>query len=163
MINVPESINDMSYQRMQWITFSKTVPANTNGSDVVQISDDGHFKSVFLGGQYSSLTAEDTDGGACQISVKIVDNGRRWDIIDNLTPMSLFCSPGRQRSSGIAGDPSNPLFYPVEFPYIFLAGTTIRVEYANAAAYANTFWLIWYGDKLFKDFSAPTPRNQTEQ
>lgn len=162
MIKVPESINEMSYQRMQWITFHKTVPANTNGSDVVQVSDDGHFKSYYLGGMYSTLAGQTTDGGACQISVKIVDNGRRWDILDNLTPMSLFCSPGRQRSSGVAGDPGNPLFYPIEFPYIFLAGTTIRVEYANAAAYANDLWLIWYGDKIFKDFSAPVPRNQEQ-
>jgi len=160
MINIPQSIDQMSWERMLWLTFSKTVPANTSGSDVVQISDDGHFKSYYLGGQFTSLTAEDTDGGACGINVKIHDNGRRWDIIDNLTPMSLFCSPGRQRSSGVAGDPSNPLFYPVEFPYIFMAGTTIRVEYTNTLAYANTFWLIWYGEKLFKNNSSQTPRNQ---
>lgn len=160
MINIPETIDSMSWQRMQWLTFSKTIPANSQTSDVLQISSDGHFKSYYLGGQFETRTAVATDGGACQISIKIVDNGRRWDILDNLTPMSLFCSPGRQRVSGVAGDPNNPLFYPVEFPYIFLAGTTIRVEYANAAAYANTFWLIWYGDKVFKDFSAPTPRNQ---
>lgn len=160
MINIPESIDAMSWQRMQWITFSKVVPANSQNSDVVQISDDGHFKSAYMGGQFTALTAQDADGGDCPISVKIVDNGRRWEIIDNLTPMSLFCTPGRQRVSGVAGDPSNPLFVPVEFPYIFLAGTTIRVEYANNAAYANTFWLIWYGDKQFKSSKFPTPRNQ---
>lgn len=162
MMRIPESIDEMSYQRMQWITFSKTIAANTNGSDTVSISDDGHFKSYYLGGQYTSQVAGPADGGACLVSIKIVDNGRRWDVLDNLTPMSLFCSPGRQRASGIAGDPSNPLFVPVEFPYIFLAGTTIRIEYANAADYANTLWLVWYGDKLFKDFSAPQPRNQEQ-
>jgi len=160
MINIPESIDSMQWQRMQWITFSKVIPANSNGSDVVQVSDDGHFKSYYMGGQYTTLTAADTDGGAATTLIKIVDNGRRWDIIDNLAPMSLYCSPGRQRSSGIAGDPSNPLFEPIEFPYIFLAGTTIRIEYSNTAAYANTIWLIWYGDKIFKNFAAPNPRNQ---
>lgn len=159
MIRIPETLQDMEWQRMQWITYSKAIPANSNGSDVIQISDDGHFKSYYLGGQYTTLTAQSTDGGACQVSIRIVDNGRRWNILDNLAPMSLFCSPGRQRSSGVAGDPSNPLFYPVEFPYIFLAGTSISIEYANAAAYANTIWLVFYGDKLFKDFSAQTPRN----
>jgi len=163
MIRVPESIDEMSWQRMQWVTFSKTVAAGANNSDVIQISDDGHFKSYYLGGQYTSLSAEDTDSGQCPISIKISDNGRRWDIMDNLAPMSLFCSPGRQRSSGVAGDPSNPLFVPVEFPYIFLAGTTIRIEYANNAQYANTFWLIFYGDKVFKDFSAPSPGQQQQE
>jgi len=163
MITVPESIDEMSFERMQWVTFHKLIPAGANNSDVVQISDDGHFKSFYMGGQYTTRTGESTDGGACQVSVKIVDNGRRWDIIDNLAPMSLFTSPGRQRVSGVAGDPSNPLFVPIEFPYIFLAGTTIKIEYANASAYANDLWLIWYGNKVFKDFSAPVPRNQQEQ
>lgn len=160
MIKVPESLEDMSFERLQWISYSKTIPANTNGSDPVLISKDGHFKSFYLGGQYTTLTAEDADGGACQVSVKIIDNGRRWAILDNLTPMSLFCSPGRQRSSGVAGDPSNPLYYPIEFPYYFLAGTNFTVEYSNASAYANTIWLIFYGNKEFVNFSAQTPRDQ---
>lgn len=160
MIRIPETLEDMSWQRMQWITFSQAIEANTSGSRTIAISDDGHFKSYYLGGQYTTLTAQSTDGGACNLSVRIVDNGRRWHIIDNLCPMSLFCSPGRQRSSGVAGDPSNPLFYPVEFPYFFLAGTSMSIEYTNAAAYANTIWLIFYGDKVFKEFTAQTPRNQ---
>lgn len=159
MIRIPETLEDMNFQRMQWVTFSKAIAANTSGSDAVKVSDDGHFKSYYLGGQYTTLTAESTDGGACTTSIRIVDNGRRWNIMDNLTPMSLFCSPGRQRSSGIAGDPSNPLFYPVEFPYFFMAGTSFQVEYTNTAAYANTIWIILYGDKVFKEFSAQTPRN----
>lgn len=158
-MNITEKIQRMNYERLQWISFSKLVPANSNGSDVVQISDDGAFESLFLGGQYTTLTGEETDGGACTVSVKIHDNGRRWDIIDNLVPMSLFCSPGRQRSSGVAGDPSNPLFYPIEFPYMFLAGTSIRVEYSNSSDFANQIWLIWYGDKKFKDFNAQNPPN----
>lgn len=160
MINIPKTIEEMDWQRLQWLSFSQTVAANTSGSQNLKVSDAGHFKSYYLGGQYTTLTAETTDGGACLMSVKITDNGRRWEIFDNLIPMSLFCSPGRQRSSGVAGDPSNPLFYPIEFPYIFLAGTSIKIEWTNAAAYANTFWLIWYGDIIFKDFEAQRPRNQ---
>ena len=150
MIPVPQSLEEMNWRRLQWLSFSFAIPANSNGTDTVLISDDGNFQSYYLGGQFTSLTAADTDGGACLITVQLHDNGRNYDIFDNLLPMSLFCSPGRQRASGVAGDPSNPLFEPVEFPYKFLAGTSIRVDFANAAAYANTFWLVWYGMREFK-------------
>jgi hypothetical protein len=158
MINVPQLIDEQSRQRLQWISFSKEVPANTTGSDTISISDDGHFLAHYIGGQYTSkylVEEEATDSGACALSVKLHDNGRRWDIIDNPVPLSLFLTPGRQRTSGLTGDPDNPLFSPLEFEYLFLSGTTIRVEYANSSDYANLFWLIFYGEKLFKEFSAP--------
>lgn len=158
MIKIPETIEDMSWRRLNWLSFHRVIPAGGNGTGTVSIGDDGNFQSYYLGGQFTTLTAEDTDGGACQISVKIFDNGLKWEIFDNLMPLSLYCSPGRQRASGVAGDPSNPLFEPVEFPYKFIAGSTIRVDFANAAQYANEFWLIWYGNKEFKDFAAPPPR-----
>lgn len=158
MIPVPESLDKMSWERLQYLSFSRSIDANSSGVRTVQVSDDGDFQSYYLGGQYTTLTAEDTDGGACLLSVKIHDNGRHWDIFDNLIPMSLFCTPGRQRASGVAGDPSNPLFEPIEFPYRFMAGTSIRVEYSSSAGYANTIWLVWYGLRILKKFSAPTPQ-----
>jgi hypothetical protein len=155
ILDVNQLLDQMSWQRLQILTFSQVIPANTQNSQVVQISDDGHFHCKYLGGQFTTLTGAAADGGACTTSIKISDNGRRWDIMDNLIPMSLFCNPGRQRVSGVAGDPSNPMFYPVDFDYTFLAGTTIRIEFANSAAFANTIWLAFYGEKLFKGSGAP--------
>ena len=156
MIPVPKNLEEMDWRRLQWLSFSVSIAANSSGTQTVLISDDGHFRSFYLGGQFTTLTAEDTDGGACLVSVQLHDNGRNWDLFDNLIPMSLFCTPGRQRASGVAGDPSNPLFEPIEFPHTFLAGTSIRVDYTNAAAYANTIWLVWYGLREFKAAGATT-------
>lgn len=158
LVDVNQEINDTAWQRLQWVSFSKVVAAGENNAKPVEISDDGHFFCKYLGGMYTTLTAADTDGGACGTSVKISDNGRKWDIMDNLTPMSIFTTPGRQRSSGVAGDPGNPLFSPIEFDYKFQAGTSIRVEYANNLAFANTIWLVFYGMKMFKEAqSIPFP------
>lgn len=155
MYSVPQNIDQMSWRRMQWISFSRNIAANTTGNGTLGISDDGDFYCSFIGGQYTTQIAGPADGGACLVSVQITDNGKRWQIIDNLIPMSIFCNPGRQRVSGVAGDPSNPLFYPIEFPYIFGSGTSIRIDFANASAQANDFWLVFYGEKVFKSFSAP--------
>jgi hypothetical protein len=149
MYSVPKNIDDMSWIRMEWLSFSRDIAANTTGNGPVGISDNGDFHCKYLGGQYTTQVAGPADGGACLVSIQITDNGKRWQIFDNLVPMSLFANPGRQRVSGVAGDPSNPLFYPIEFPYIFTSGTSIRIDFANASAFANNFWLVFYGERHF--------------
>lgn len=157
--NVLNSLKSMEFERLNWLSFYFNIPANTNGAKTVDVSSDGSFKAWYLGGQYTTLTAEDTDSGACDVSIKLTDNGRRWEIFDNLIPMSLFCNPGRQRASGVAGDPSNPLYEPIFFPHHFLPNSKIKVEYANDSAYANKVWLIWYGMRIFEEegFNAQEP------
>ena len=139
------------YRKLKWITFSESLTASSNGSQQISISDDAHFLCHYLGGEFTTLTAEDTDGNANGISIKITDNGKSYPIFDNLIPCSIFLSPGRQRSSGIAGDSSNPLFTPIEFEHPFAAGTSIQIEWANNLAYANTLTLVFYGEWVAKE------------
>ena len=149
--NPVKMIDRAVYRKLKWLSWSKAIAANSNGSQALTLSDDAHFLCRYLGGEFTSLTAESTDGGANGISIKLTDNGKSYPMFDNLIPVSIFLTPGRARSSGIAGDPSNPLFSPIEFYHPFSAGTSIQIEYANALAYENTLTLVFYGEYVAKE------------
>lgn len=149
-------IERADYRKLKWVSFSEELAATANGTNQISISDDAHFLCRYLGGEFTTLTAIGTDGGANGISIKITDNGKSYPMFDNLIPISLFCSPGRQRQSGVAGDPSNPLFVPIEFYHPFNAGTSIQIEWANNLAYKNVLTLVFYGEWVARE---PVPEH----
>ncbi len=151
---VNDLMSSMDWERYQLLTFHKTIPALGNGMESKKISTDGHFECLYLGGTYTSLDAGPIDTGTCPVSVMLEDAGRHWKSFEGLIPMNLWASPGRVRSSGIAGDPSHPLFKHSIFEYTFNAGTEIEISYANSANYANEFWLLFIGERLFKNAPA---------
>lgn len=126
---------------------SGIIPANDQQTFNVAISADAHFLNTFFTGDVTTLDAGGADGGQVQCSCQLFDNGRNLNLFDNPIPLSLFLSPGRTRASGIAGDPSNSLFFPIEFNYVFLASSTIRLVMTNAAATDNVFRWCFMGYK----------------
>lgn len=127
---------------------SGVVPAGGQQTFNVAISADAHFLCTYFTGDVTSLNGgAGADGGQVQVSCQLFDNGRNLSLFDNAIPLSLFLSPGRTRTSGTAGDPSNSLFFPVEYNYLFLASSTIRMVMTNAATDDNVFRWCFHGYK----------------
>ena len=66
------------------------------------------------------------DDGVNHLSMRLNDTGRSLKLFEEFIPCSLFMSPGRTRTTGIAGDPSHQLFFPIEFDYTFIPNSTIQ-------------------------------------
>lgn len=126
-----------------------TVAAGAQNTTTIAVTSDGHFRLKWILGSYTTQVAGPADGGANLTSLQLLDNGRGGAALwDTLIPCHLFMSPGRQRVSAVAGDPSNALFFPMEFNYLFLANTTIQMIGANAAGLANRIDLLLVGEKI---------------
>jgi hypothetical protein len=124
-----------------------SVPANSSAVFSIAVGADGHFEAQEMTAQFTTLTGAAADGGANGLSLMIWDDGRDLRLFNDFIPLSLLASPGRQRASGVAGDPSNQLFFPLPFNYLFLAQSTIRLELRSVLAYANDFALCFHGLK----------------
>lgn len=121
----------------------------------ISVSSDAHFRCRYITASYTTLDVGGADGGANGITMQLVDQGRSLTLFDDQISAELFSSPGRQRSSGVAGDPSNQLFYPIDFDYMFLANSTIFCDLRNTLATANTFNICFHGSKYRVDFNQP--------
>jgi len=135
------------YIKLKWLSHHETIPALGADNEDIKIPSYGNFFSYYMGAQYTTQNAGAVDGGACQISLKILDTGRNYLIFDDFIPMSMYSSPGRQRVSTVAGDPSQMLFGPIEFEHPFLAGSTINVSWSSSSDAENDFWIVFYGDQ----------------
>ena len=153
MINLYENMNideilDRNLKIYGFVYFgSKSVAANSSDTLTIAITSDSHFLCKEITGTFTTLTGAATDGGANGMNFRVRDEGRGLQLFNNEIPCSLAFSPGRVRTSGVAGDPSHQLFWPKEFIYPFLASSTITIALTNNLAYANTFSIDFWGTK----------------
>lgn len=129
---------------------NKVIPTLANGGSdtlTIPITSDAHFLCQEITGFYTTMN-EDADDGVNHISFNITDEGRSIKLFNTLTPANLVFSPGRQRTAGEAGDPSNALFYPKKFIYPFQASSQIVIDLKNNASNVNTFSICFWGTKF---------------
>ena len=123
------------------------VPASGGDFFNITISADADFECHSITGFYTTQTAGPVDGGANTLSMQIQESGRDLKLFNDLIPLSVFFSPGRQRASLVAGDPSNQLFFPIEFNYLFKSKADIQIEVRNTADLQNYFFICFHGTK----------------
>lgn len=109
-----------------------------------------HFVSESITGIYTTLDAGGADGGVCLLDLKINLRGK-YELFYNDVPLSCFMSPGRQRTSGIAGDPSHQLFYPKKFENMFPALSQIKLDFSSSAATDNEVTICLWGTDYMVD------------
>lgn len=150
--NAAALLDQHSRQYAYWYYSSAVIAANSTLAVNMTISSDAHFRCCYITGTYTTQVAGPADGGANGCSLLLTDTGRALRLFNQRIPCSLFMSPGRQRVSAIAGDPSNQLFFPIEFNYTFLASSTIELDWQNNLDYANECKIVFMGYKLRKQF-----------
>lgn len=131
----------------------KLVPAAGSTTLAIQITNDADFLNLQITGGFTTMIAGEPneDDGVNHISFNITDENRNIKLFNTLVPANLVFSPGRQRSSGFAGDPSNQLFYPKEFIYPFKGGGQIIIDLSNDSDADNGFWIAFWGTKFRRD------------
>lgn len=132
-------------------TTGGNVPANSSAIFEIAISADAAFHAQSVTGEFTTLNAGGADGGANGLTMQWFDDGRDLRLFNDFIPCSLVFSPGRQRSSGIAGDPSQQLFFPIEFDYLFKPTSTFRCEVRNSLATDNNFQMCFHGTKYLEN------------
>jgi len=133
---------------LYWIPLRVTVPASQGSDITVDIKSDAHFQCQYLTGSFTTLGAGGADVGVNQVTARISDGANDLRLMDSAVPLDLFCSPGRVLSPGVAGNPSNSLFYPFPFFHTFAANGSILVEFQNSGATDNLVNLLFVGKKL---------------
>jgi len=140
----------LGIRTLEWlfaIPLQLQIPASGGADISIDIKRDAHFECYFLTGSFTTLTGG-ADDGVNHVSIRISDGSNDLKLMENFIPANLFLSPGRTLSSGIAGNPTNQLFYPFPFYHIFPANGSIIVEGANNGTTQNVLNLLFWGKKL---------------
>lgn len=158
IIDIDALINRAKTNFPFWYPIGITMPASSRNQTSLNISSDADFWCQYIVGQYTTKIDDEgpVDGGANGISIKLIDKGWNVTLFDDLIPVSMFLSPGRQRVSGVAGDPSHQLFFPIEFDHTFLSQSSIEISWANNLNYENRLDLVFMGRKLRRQFEQKT-------
>lgn len=153
-------------QYANFIHVKGTCPKVDDGGTInalLKISNIGDFLTSKITGTFTSIVEDPNnagnpaDDGTNHLSVKITDTGNSIELTDTHIPMDLFLTPGRVRKmgvnvdaagAGIAPDPSQPLFWPVNMEYIFAANTEINFEFKNDSDWANDFAICLHGTRI---------------
>jgi len=145
-----QQLMEMHKWKYTFYNFSSgIVPANGGDFFNIIISDDAHFRNLWWTGSFTTISnaGVPADDDVNHLSIRLQDTGRSLPLFGNFIPLNLFMSPGRRRAVGIAGNPSNQLFYPIPFPYTFKATSTVEIEARNNSDVDNTFEWLFIGEK----------------
>lgn len=130
---------------------SKLIPAG--GETIpIAVSSFGAFRCLHITGEFQTLDDAGADDGVNHLSCRLNDTGRSLKLFEEFIPCSLFLSPGRTRTSGVAGDPSNQLFFPNEFDYTFIPNSTIELEMKNDSQTSNLVKFCFHGIRYRLDW-----------
>lgn len=96
-----------------------------------------------------------TDDGVTRLAVRFKDKSRSTNLTtENFLDLATLGAPGRQRTPGVTGDPSQQLHITgVEWPYLYEAKGGVVVEVANNA---NVDYAAGDVNFTFKGYLIPT-------
>lgn len=144
-MKIEQLIQEYREKSPQWLYGSAVVAAGAAAGQIqIGVPSSYYFHCHYLSGSYTSINGG-VDVGVNGLSMRLEDQGKHLVIFDAFIPCSLFLSPGRQRTSGVAGDPSHPFFMPVELDHLFRPISTINVQVANAFTSDCTLNLVFMG------------------
>lgn len=122
-----------------------TVPALGTAFPSKTIQNGFHFFAELLTIVYPTIQTG-VDDGVTRLSGVFKSGTNQIGLSSGPIDLATIAAPGRQRTVGIAGDPSNALNIPgFPFPYLFESNGAIAVDLANAADTAAIAKFTWTG------------------
>jgi hypothetical protein len=156
-----------SIKRAQYpekLLLSGTIPAGKQLRNIVNISHLGDFLCVYITGSYSTLALNNgdiIDNGACSLRGQLYDGTGNRQLFNDFIPFDLILSPGRIKDRTalntiadygtiVRADPSQQVFYPMEFQHLFDVNSTIFIDVKNDSDADNSFSICFHGIRLLK-------------
>lgn len=159
----PQSIFALSKkQYSEKLYLSDIIQAGSTQMSKVSVAQYGHFLCQYITGSFSTLYQNGgttIDHGVCTLKALMTDGTGQRRLFNDYIPLSLFLSPGRQKSesaanvvldnaNGLRANASNSLFYPLEFEYFFPANTDILLDVKNSSNVANSYDICFHGVRV---------------
>jgi hypothetical protein len=133
------------------ISLSGLIPAANSsqaGSLSVEerIQTSFNFWSELVGISYTTLNSDGTDTGVNHLTCQFADGANQLALSNTFVDLTTIALPGRQRSVGVAGDPSLGLAAPgLPWPHLWLGSGSIIASVKNDSNTANNFWATFSG------------------
>jgi len=140
-------------------TLSSTLSA-AKISDLPQksIQNGFHFWSEFLTTTYPTIADNGTDDGVNRISAQFKSGSNQIGLSNDFIDLATIAVPGRQRTIGVAGDPSQGLqVQGFPWPYLYEATGSIIVDLRKEGTSTETVRFVFTG------FIIPVSRVPTAQ
>lgn len=153
VINFDVLFNIQDVQYSEKLFLEDTIPAGSEKMSTLAISSHGHFYCKYITGHISTLFLDGgniKDDGVSHLRAKIIDGGTSRDLTNTYVPLDLLLSPGRVKSNLsttllTTDAPSNTLFYPLEWEYMFSINSYIEFHVKNDSNTPNTFAVCLHG------------------
>lgn len=150
-LNSNALLRTQSVQHSEKIIMSDSVDAGQRKLCRASVSNYGDFLCLFITGTFETLLTKTisavdylVDNGVDYLRGQLSDSIGQRKLFSDFIPFSLWLSPGRRRSplatnnltplltsQADACAPSNTLFFPQEFEYIFAANSEILLDVYN--------------------------------
>jgi hypothetical protein len=136
---------------------SSTVVGAASDLPQKQIQNGFHFWSEFLTITYNTLV----DGGAAddgvnRFTAQFKSGANQIGLSNDFIDLATIATPGRQRTIGIAGDPSLPLHIQgFPWPYLYEATGSVIVDLRKTGTSTQTVRFVWTGF-LIPVYKVPT-------
>lgn len=153
-------------QYQERILLEDTIPANESKLVRTNIASLGHFRSLWITGEFTTLyTGYDGEGenpkildnGVCQLRGKLIDGSNGRNLFNDYIPLNIFLSPGRVRrvniwwqnyDEDIAAFGSQDLFFPIEYDYVFQSNSEIQMDIKNDSNADNYVSMCFHGIRM---------------
>jgi len=155
MMMTPEIVSALGARFFQY-TLSATLPSTDGSLQALpqeQIQAGFHFFSELLNITYNTLVDDDgdpVDDGVCHFTAQFKSGSNQIGLSNGFIDLSTIAAPGRQRTQGVTGDPSNSLHIDgFPWPYFYEATGSIIVDLRKedtgqdeSVTFVFTGWLI---------------------
>jgi hypothetical protein len=181
-LNSNALLRTQSVQHSEKIILSDSVDAGQRKLCRASVSNYGDFLCLFITGSFETCVSIQpqeappvlVDNGVDYLRGQLSDSIGQRKLFNDFIPFSLWLSPGRRRSPNAVNNlplfpyltdqtaiasPSNNLFYPQEFEYIFAANSEILLDVYNdtntvAMPYTGAtlhFEIVFHGIRILSD------------
>ena len=140
------------------IVLSGEVEAGQSNIITADVSNLGHFYVTYFTGDFSTLLESEAvivDDGVSHLRGQLRDGSNSKNLFSDYVPLNLIMSPGRAKNANsvnvLTDTPSNNLFYPFPFFYMFTVNSKIILEVKNDSNTKNYVNLILHGVRVIKD------------
>jgi len=171
-LNLDALFRLQNVQYAEKLLMADTVPAGQSKIGKTAISNLGHFLCLQVTGKFQTVSAGGTgvppaniiDDGINHLRGQLIDGAGNRKLFNDYIPLDLWLSPGRERdaraTNAIAPDGAIvtspaplPLFYPLEFEYLFSANSDILLDVKNDSDKDISYEIAWHGIRVLSSLA----------